>query len=230
MLKKDLIKRSPAGRIIGEEEIDRVNFGAVLSRAGVGKTQYLVQIALTKLLKNEKILHISLNDPIEKIKARYLEAYNDLVDSIGYVDPQKALRLWEEIKNEKIAVSYNEQTFDPEKIRAYLKSFKKDDLTLPALIIMDGLDFDQDLNDTLKGLEAISEKFGIPIWYSMQTHREQDFAPSGYPVQLEKVKDRFDKAVFLQPKNDKIESVILTDENRSNEYYLLNPATMMIVE
>ncbi|MCF8045657.1 MAG: hypothetical protein K9J83_07330 [Desulfarculaceae bacterium] len=230
MLKKDLIKRSPAVRIIGEEEIENVHFGAVLSRAGVGKTRYLVQIALTKLLKNEKILHISLNDPIEKIKARYLEAYNDLVDSIGYVDPQKALRLWEEIKNEKIALSYNENTFDPEKIKVYLKSFKKDDLALPALIVMDGLDFDRDLNETLTELEKISERFGLPVWYSMQTHREQDFAQSGYPVQLEKVKGRFDKAVFLHPKNDKIESVVLTDESRPNEYYLLDPATMMIVE
>lgn len=230
MLKQDLIKRSPAVRIIGEEEIETVHFGAVLSRAGVGKTRYLVQIALTKLLKNERILHISLNDPIEKIKARYLEAYNDLVDSIGYVDPQKALRLWEEIKNEKIALSYNENTFDPEKIQVYLKSFKKDDLALPTLIVMDGLDFDRDLNETLTALEEISERFELPVWYSMQTHREQDFAPSGYPVQFENVKDRFDTGVFLHPKNDKIESVVLTDESTPNEYYLLDPATMMIVE
>ena len=95
MLKKDLILRSPAQKALGLENITDGRFGAVLSRAGVGKTSFLVQIALTQLLSDEKILHISLDDSMEKINLRYDEAYTNLVDSIGYVDPQKAVRLWD---------------------------------------------------------------------------------------------------------------------------------------
>ena len=75
MLKNDLILRSPAEKTIGTENITGGQFGAVLSRAGVGKTGYLVQIALTRLLSDEKVLHISLCDTMEKITIRYNEGY-----------------------------------------------------------------------------------------------------------------------------------------------------------
>ncbi len=49
MLKKDLILKSPVEKAIGIENIKDGKVGAVLSRAGVGKTSYLVQIAMTQL-------------------------------------------------------------------------------------------------------------------------------------------------------------------------------------
>ncbi|MBT3386960.1 MAG: hypothetical protein HN417_03380 [Desulfobacula sp.] len=230
MLKKDLISKSPVSKAIGIENLKQGRFGAVLSRAGVGKTSFLVQIALTQLLKNEKILHISLDDPIEKINLRYSEGYTNLVDSIGYVDPQKAVRLWEDINLNKVGISYNESTFDSEKIRDYLKSFKKADLVLPCIMIIDGLNFDKDVSGILEELENLNHEFSIFIWFSMKSHREEKLSPEGYPIQLDTHKEKFDKAIFLQPVEDKIEAVILKDGDRTDQRYRLNPATMMIVE
>jgi len=68
MLRKDLTKKSPAIRIMGMENLHKGKFGTVLSRAGVGKTQFLVQIALSWLLEGENILHISLDDPMDNPK------------------------------------------------------------------------------------------------------------------------------------------------------------------
>ena len=230
MLKKDLISKSPVSKAIGIENLKQGRFGAVLSRAGVGKTSFLVQIALTQLLKNEKILHISLDDPIEKINLRYSDGYTNLVDSIGYVDPQKAVRLWEDINLNKVGISYNESTFDSEKIRDYLKSFKKADLVLPCIMIIDGLNFDKDVSGILEELENLNHEFSIFIWFSMKSHREEKLSPEGYPIQLDTHKEKFDKAIFLQPVEDKIEAVILKDGDRTDQRYRLNPATMMIVE
>ncbi|MBT6339613.1 MAG: hypothetical protein HOJ48_10005 [Desulfobacula sp.] len=230
MLKKDLISKSPVSKAIGIENLKQGRFGAVLSRAGVGKTSFLVQIALTQLLKDEKILHISLDDPIEKINLRYSEGYTNLVDSIGYVDPQKAVRLWEDINLNKVGISYNESTFDSEKIRDYLKSFKKADLALPCIMIIDGLNFDKDVSGILEELENLNHEFSIFIWFSMKSHREEKLSPEGYPIQLDTHKEKFDKAIFLQPVEDKIEAVILKDGDRTDQRYRLNPATMMIVE
>jgi len=230
MLKKDLISKSPASKAIGIENLKQGRFGAVLSRAGVGKTSFLVQIALTQLLGNKKGLHISLDDPIEKINLRYNEGYTNLVDSIGYVDPQKAVRLWEDINLNKVGISYNESTFDSEKIRDYLKSFKKADLILPSIMIIDGLNFDKDISGILEELESLNSEFSISIWFSMKSHREEELSEDGYPVQLDTYKEKFDKAVFLQPVEDKIEAVILKDGDRTDQRYTLDPATMMIVE
>ena len=227
MLKKDLIKSSPVCKILNPDSINQVKFGAVLSRAGVGKTQFLVQIALTRLLNNEKTLHISLNDPMEKINLRYMDSYSNLVDSIGYVDPQKAKRLWEDINQLKVGIAYNESSFAPKKIAEYLNSFKKNNDELPSLLVIDGLNFEKDLSNLLDQLENLSETFNISIWFSMRTHREESLCSDGYPKQLDKVKDRFDKALFLNPKDNKIEATVLKNGEDKDRKYILDPATMM---
>jgi len=230
MLKKDLILKSPVSKIIGFDNIRDGRFGAVLSRAGVGKTSFLVQIALTQLLNDDKILHISLDDPMKKINLRYSDGYTNLINHIGYIDPQKAVRVWEDIKVNEVGISYNETTFDIEKIRDYLKSFKKPDLELPSVMIIDGLDFDKDISDTLQDLEKLAEEFDIFTWMSMKSHRDEELCEDGFPIQLETHKEKFDKAVFLQPVKDKIEAVILKDGDRTDHKCLLDPATMMVVE
>ena len=228
MLKKDLVLRSPVEKTIGADAVIEGGFGAVLSRAGVGKTSFLVQIALSRLLKSEKGLHISLDDPIEKINLRYDEGYNKLVDSIGYVDPQKAVRLLEDITPNRVGISYTEATFDTEKIEDYMNSFKKADLDLPTLMIIDGLDFDGDIESILADLKAIQDKYNTAIWFAMKTHREEALCEDGFPVQLENHKDLFSKALMLNPVETKIEAVVLTDS--TCQTHLLNPATMMWID
>ncbi|MDA3918130.1 MAG: hypothetical protein PF690_14315 [Deltaproteobacteria bacterium] len=230
MLKKDLILKSPVSKTIGFDNIRNGKFGAVLSRAGVGKTSFLVQIALTQLLNDEKIIHISLDDHMEKINLRYSDGYKNLVNDIGYVDPQKAVRLWEDIKSNEVGISYNENTFDIEKIRDYLKSFKKSDLVLPSILIIDGLNFDKDITDVFEGLEGLYQEFSIFTWLSMKSHRDEELSENGFPVQLETYKERFDKAIFLQPVKNKIEAIILKDGDRTDQKYKLDPSTMMILD
>ncbi|PIE63252.1 MAG: hypothetical protein CSA25_01315 [Desulfobacter postgatei] len=230
MLKNDLILRSPAEKIIGTEHITDGQFGAVLSRAGVGKTGFLVQVALTRLLCDEKVLHISLSDTIEKITIRYNEGYSSLIDSIGYVDPQIAERLWDELQHQKTGIAYNQSTFNVSKIRDYLNSFKGADLTLPTLMIIDGLDFDTDLSDILSDLKQLHQDFGICIWFSMKSHREEPLNQNGYPIQLETYDILFNKAVFLVPEDNKIQAIVLKGGDKTNQKFLLDPATLMLAE
>lgn len=230
MLKNDLILRSPAKKTIGVENITNGQFGAVLSRAGVGKTGFLVQIALTRLLCDEKVLHISLCDTIEKITIRYNEGYTSLVDSIGYVDAQIAERLWDEIQHHKTGIAYNESTFNVNKIRDYLDSLKGADITLPTLMIIDGFDFDTDLSGMLSDLKQLQQDFGLCTWFSMKSHREEPLNRNGYPVQLENYDMLFDKAVFLVTEEDKIQAIVLKDGDRTDQKVFLDPATLMPVE
>ncbi len=230
MLRKDLILRSPVEKTIGSENITDSRFGAVLSRAGVGKTSFLVQIALTQLLKGNKILHVSLDDSMDKINLRYTEGFTNLVDSIGYVDPLKADRLWDDIEPCKVGISYTETSFDSGKISDYLKSFKKADMDFPAIMVLDGLDFDKDNTDILEQLRQLNQEFSLPIWFAMQSHREEALTEDGFPVQLAAHNELFDKALFLNPLDNKIQAVILKDGDRINQKYLLNPATMMVID
>ncbi len=230
MLKQDLLERSPAIKIIGNKNFYKNKFASVLSRAGVGKTQFLVQIALSWLMKGENILHISLNEQLEKINIRYKEAYFNLINDIGYVDLKKSNYLWELINPCKTGISYNNDESIHEKVMNYLKSLKKENLKIPAMMAIDGLNFDKDLTKLLDEFKNISQEFFISIWFSMQSHREEPLSSKGFPKQFENVKHKFDKALFLQPKKDMIEVIILKDGDRTNNKYILNPATMMITK
>ena len=78
MLKKDLILRNPL-RVMGRENDDILapgEFGAVLARAGVGKTAFLVQLSLNALLGGKNVLHISLTDPVNKVSLWYKEVFS----------------------------------------------------------------------------------------------------------------------------------------------------------
>ena len=52
---------------VTEDILPQGGFGAVLARAGVGKTALLVQLALNTMLRDKNVLHISLNDPVNKV-------------------------------------------------------------------------------------------------------------------------------------------------------------------
>jgi hypothetical protein len=227
MLRKDLIPKSPVIQILGKENLESGRFGAVISRAGVGKTQFLVQIALCWLLDGKKTIHISLDEAIDKINIRYKEGYTNLIDSVGYIDPIKANRLWEDIDTGKLGISYSEASFSSDNIRDYLTTLKKENLELPAMMVIDGINFDNDNADLLNELATLTADFSISAWFSIQSHREEPLTAQGFPPQLDKVKERFDKALFLNPQDDKIEIVVLKDGDSENRTFLLDPATMM---
>ncbi len=230
MLKKDLVLRSPAEKIIGSSQIVNTRFGAVLSRAGVGKTTFLVQIALTQLLQDKKILHISLVEGMDKINVRYSDVYNNLIDSIGYVDPAKARKLWEEIEANKVGISYHDKSLDTAKIRDYLNSFSAANLPMPGIIILDGLDFEQDVTAQLSELNALYDEFSIPTWFSIQCHRDGTLDPEKTPVQLENYNDFFDNAFLLWPVDSKIEVISLKGENSNDHSLLLDPANLIALD
>ena len=96
MLKKDLILRNPL-RVMGNENddiLDAGEFGAVLARAGVGKTAFMVQLSLNALLRGKNVLHISLTDPVNKVSLWYKEVFN-LIAEQYQVDQINTL--WESV-------------------------------------------------------------------------------------------------------------------------------------
>ncbi len=230
MLKKDLILRSPVEKTIGNDQIVNTRFGAVLSRAGVGKTTFLVQIALTQLLQDRKILHISLAEGMDKINLRYNEAYNNLVNCIGYVDPAKAREVWEDIEANKVGLSYNDNTLDTSKIRDYLNSFSTANLPMPGVIILDGVDFNQDVTTLLQELNALYNEFSIPTWFSIQCHRDEDLDPATLPVQLSSYENFFEKALMLWPVENKIKVIPLKGGNGNQDFPLLDSSNLTISE
>ncbi len=229
MLKKDLILRNPL-RLLGQENEDIIRpgkFGAVLARAGVGKTALIVQIALNSLLQQKNVLHISLNEPVGKVSLWYQEVFERLAQQ--YKVPQID-QLWDAIVPHRFIMTFQAEGFSAPKLEERLTDLTTQNIFIPNMIIIDGLPFGTNDRSGLEEMKTLAQKQLLPVWFTITTHRHEDPDPDGLPVQLSPVQDMFDAAIALQPDKDTIHIKALKSNSSSEAEYklLLDPATMLI--
>ena len=229
MLKHDLILRNPL-RLMGQENeaiVPPGGFGAVLARAGVGKTALIVQVALNSMLQQKNVLHVSLNDPVDKVKLWYQEVLNSLAHQYQV---RQVKELWESIQMHRLIMTFKVDGFSVPKLEERVKDLTEQQIFNPHMVIIDGLPFDDHLKTPLAGLKAFSEAYCLQLWFTVTTHRHEAPAANGLPVQLAPVVDLFDAAIQLQPEGEKIHIRCLkggpVDPNTCGQF--LDPSTMLI--
>lgn len=231
MLKNDLILRNPL-RLMGRENeaiVPEGGFGAVLARAGVGKTALIVQVALNSMLQNKNVLHVSLDDPVEKVSLWYQE----VMGALAHQYHVRQLRdLWESVQMNRFIMTFKVEGFSVPKLEERVKDLTEQQIFNPHMVIIDGLPFDDRLRAPLEGLKAFSQKHRLNLWFTVTTHRHEAPGESGLPIQLEPVADLFDAAIQLQPDGKKIHIRCLKGgpEDREQSDQLLDPSTMLIMQ
>jgi len=197
MLKKDLITRHPLG-IQGDETdiISKGEFGAVLSRAGVGKTAFLVQLALNAMLRNRNVLHISMNDPVDKITLWYKELFHHLAQRHAV---EEASQLWESLAPHRFIMTFRVAGFSVPRLRERLADLTGQDIFHPDMVIIDGLKFNETTIECLTELKGLAKEQSFFTWFSVHTHRHEETVSSSIPPPLQDVEDLFDVALQLQP-------------------------------
>jgi hypothetical protein len=231
MLKTDLILRNPL-RLMGRENeaiVPEGGFGAVLARAGVGKTALIVQVALNTMLQNKNVLHVSLNDPVEKVSLWYQEVLGSLAHQYHV---RQIKELWESIQMNRFIMTFKVEGFSVPKLEERVKDLTEQQIFNPHMVIIDGLPFDERLRTPLEGLKAFSEKHRLNLWFTITTHRHEAPGADGLPIQLAPVADLFDAAIQLQPDGKKIHIRCLKGGHEDQETcnQLLDPSTMLIQE
>ena len=68
------------------------NLGVLLARAGVGKTACLIHIGFDTLFREKRLVHISLEDPPEKVIAYYNTIFYDLIKALD-VENENELKM-----------------------------------------------------------------------------------------------------------------------------------------
>jgi hypothetical protein len=229
MLKHDLILRNPL-RLMGHENeaiVPQGGFGAVLARAGVGKTALIVQVALNTMLQQKNVLHVSLNDPVDKVNLWYQEVLNSLAHQYHV---RQIKELWESIQMHRLIMTFKVEGFSVPKLEERVKDLTAQQIFNPHMVIIDGLPFDEKLRLPLEGLKAFSVSHGLHLWFTVTTHRHQAPGADGLPVQLASVADLFDAAIQLQPEGKKIHIRCLKGgpKDAATCDQLLDPSTMLI--
>lgn len=229
MLKKDLIFRNPL-RLLGkskEDILDAGEFGAVLARAGVGKTAFLVQLALNSLLRSKNVLHISLNDPVKKVVLWYEEVLRKIADEYNIGQMEKLL---EAVQPHRFIMTFKVEGFSAPKLEERLTDLTEQGIFVPQMILLDGLPFNASIRESLLPLKQLARKQDVHVWFAVCTHRHDKISREGIPAPLQPVVDLFDVAVELQPggKEIHIRALKVGQTPSQSPELILDPSTMLI--
>lgn len=229
MLKNDLILRNPL-RLMGHESEDILNqgqFGALLARAGVGKTALLVQLSLNSLLQGKNVLHISLQDPVNKVSLWYREVFSRISQQydINQIEP-----LWDSVLPHRFIMTFRVEGFTVPKLEERLTDLMEQDIFIPQMMLIDGLPFDGSAPAPLTELKALARKYGLHAWFTVRTHRHEEPGPGGVPVQLQQVENLFDVAIQLVPVGKQVQVKTLRGPQGAADHpdIILDPSTMLI--
>ncbi len=231
MQQKDLFLRTPLSRW-GYDHRDLLpegGFGAVLSRAGVGKTAFLVQLALSNMLRDKRVLHISLEDPVGKVSLWYKEIFQHLASGLP---PKEGNRIWQKLLQNRLIMTFREDNFSVPKLEERITDLTAQDIFNPQILFVDGLSFDKSGNDYLDAFKALAEKSGLRSWFTVIAHREEEQGPNNIPVSLDSIINKFEMLIQLQPEGNKIHVNCLegSPKKMGDRQLLLDPSTMLVVD
>jgi hypothetical protein len=229
MLEKDLILRNPL-RLLGHETEDILpegGFGAVVARAGVGKTAFLVQLALNTMLKGKNVVHISLDDPVKKVCLWYEEVVRNIANEYNV---KQMDQLWEAILQHRFIMTFKVDSFSVPKLEERLTDLTEQGIFFPQMILIDGLPFSEAAAKSLSDLKFLAKKDSIPVWFAVRTHRHEEPGDDGMPPQLSQFADLFEVVIQLQAveKETHVTALKGAAMTSSHPALLLDPSTMLV--
>lgn len=229
MIKKEMIYRNPLVNLgyDNDDILPAGGFGAVLAYAGVGKTALLVQLALNMMLRENSVLHVSLNDAVSKVDLWYQELFHDIAEKFGITGIND---YWDKIQPYRFIMTFKVEGFSAPKLEERLNDLMQQNIFKPHTIIIDGFRFDDAGRGQLVQLKELTRKYAMRMWFTVHTHRHEPPQENGLPLSFLHIADLFDVMVQLATKGDEVYIKSLkgkADESAKNDL-LLDPATMLI--
>lgn len=210
--------------------LGRGRIGVVLSRRGVGKTALLVGMAVDALLQGRKVLHISTEEPVEKLRAFYYEIFQHICEN-QQLENRMELRLALE-RNRHILV-YNRKSFSLDKLSQSVEFLREAAHFEPDMVIMDGTPRYEHCEDwEIDGVRDLARAWDAEIWTSSLTHRqESQLDARGVPAEVARFDDRIGLIIVLEPDGEHVRVRILKDHDRPEPPAVnieLDPRTLLL--
>jgi len=231
-MEKSMTDRSPVRifeRAIGGG-LGAGNLGVILSRPGVGKTAFLIGLAVDQLLQGKKVLYISTKESVEHISNFFEQIFQVTAAALDLDDvPRRQLRME---RHRHIHV-YNRKTFSVEKLEQAV-GFLHDAMDFtPDMVIMDGTPRFENTEDwELDNIRELATKWGAEVWTSSNTHREgQEADARGVPTAVARFDEKLDVIVDLVPDHSIIQVKLIKEHNSTEIAQVqleIDPRTMLL--
>ena len=232
MYVKEVNKRSPL-RILERSThggLGAGNVGVVLSRAGVGKTAFLVGVALDDLMRDRKVLHLTVDKSLDKVREFYDELFHDLAESVD-LENRNGTHL--AIERNRMIQAYTHSCFELGKVRNGVELAKEHMGFVPDAIVVDGYpDFEKATAEQVSDLCAIAKELGCEMWLTGIKHREgEELDERGVPTSVAQHNGHLSIIVELEPTADHVRLNLLKDHDSTelaNLHIELDPKTLLL--
>ncbi len=205
--------------------------GVVAARAGVGKSTFLVRVALDDIFRGSQVLHVSLRTPVAHVRA----AYEAKLDALRARHPEAvtaALRL--EVERRRMIHSYLGGAFSASRLEDALGFLAEHVDFRPGTIVVDGFAGAEPGLGEVDSLAEVATRVGAALWLSARIERDEPAdAGAAMPASLAPVAGRLHLVVRLEPEGGTIRVRLLREETRAEPRLLplrLDPTTMLFVE
>ena len=227
MQRKFLNARSPL-RLLEKNlhgGLGRGNLGVVLAGHGVGKTSFLVGVAVDELLRRGRVLHVSSTHSVAHVRAHYDTVFDELASS-KHLENEGMIR--SEIERNRSVRVYPPNSITAAKLRDAVKLERESGGT-PSLLVLEGLDLGgafgrQDVED----LRALAQELDAEVWLESACKDERAVR---IPAQVAAVEDLVSVILALEPGDDAVRLRGLKDhENRdlTDLHVALDPRTLLL--
>jgi hypothetical protein len=202
----------------------------VMARAGVGKTAFLVGIGVDALLSGQKVLHISLERSVEKIRDWYDEKLTEMLRRNKKLSHRAAVQL--EMERHRHIHTYVGRSFSLDRLRGVLELLRDAMEFVPSVIILDRMEYTELDTPMVAELRNVAAEVGAELWMACRTHRD---GPQGEPGHLPHPANAFeehvDLAFRLDPQGAKVRLRVLKDHDEMLDKdlnILLDPRTLLL--
>jgi hypothetical protein len=231
MISEDFIRVSPLKILECSSQggLGRGNLGVFIARAGVGKTACLIHIALDKLFKKGKLIHVSVGEGPEKITAYYSAILNDLRKALNIAASNEEQLI---VERNRMILAYRSSSFSVAMLEKSIHNMIEFTDFKPDTIIVDGLDFEKLERPFFTDIKKLASKYQAEIWFSALCHRHiTEKNERGIPYPCDRLEDMFNVIIHLDPTNQGVFLRLLKDHDNTkvpDTSIQLDPTTFLL--
>lgn len=204
--------------------LGRGNLGIVLAGHGVGKTSFLVGVAMDELLRKGRVLHVSAAHSVAHVRAHYDTLFEELASST-HLENEGLIR--SEIERNRSIRVYPPNSLSAARLRDAVK-LEREAGGSPSLLVLEGVDLAAFGRADVEDLRALAQELDAEVWLESASSDERVVR---IPPQVAAVQDLLAVILALEPTDDSVRLRALKDhdsKNLSDLHVALDPKSLLL--
>jgi hypothetical protein len=204
--------------------LGRGNLGIVLAGHGVGKTSFLVGVAMDELLRKGRVLHVSAAHSVAHVRAHYDTVFDELASST-HLENEGLIR-GELERNRSIRV-YPPNSISAARLRDAVK-LERETGGVPSLLVLEGVDLAVFSRSDVEDLKALAQELDAEVWLESACKDEREVR---IPPHVAAIEGILSVILALEPGDDAVRLRALKDHDNRDLAALhvaLDPRTLLL--